>query len=72
MILDIGLIRHLMKASAGNAETSIEFAIDNVLERISLLNGEDQISLIKEYKEWLDSPESDIDILVINYIDHSR
>ena len=48
MILDIGLIRHLMKASAGNAETSIEFAIDNVLERISLLNGEDQISLIKE------------------------
>tara|TARA_Y100001968_G_C19367671_1_gene723421 strand:- start:475 stop:657 length:183 start_codon:yes stop_codon:yes gene_type:complete len=48
------------------AETSIEFAIDNARERLIVLTGKDYQALLSEYKEWLVSPESDEEVLVIH------
>ena len=56
-----------MTTRSGDAETSIEFAIDNVLERIALLKGKDQQSLVSEYQEWLFGNDKELDILFINY-----
>tara|TARA_Y100001968_G_scaffold159944_1_gene146202 strand:- start:202 stop:381 length:180 start_codon:yes stop_codon:yes gene_type:complete len=55
-----------MTTSTSNAETSIEFAIDNVLERLSLLESKDQKALLREYQEWLWGSDDELDILVIN------
>ena len=55
-----------MTTSTSNAETSIEFAIDNVLERLSLLESKDQKALLREYHEWLCASEEELDILFIN------
>tara|TARA_Y100001968_G_C19325264_1_gene701365 strand:- start:81 stop:269 length:189 start_codon:yes stop_codon:yes gene_type:complete len=57
-----------MTTRSGNAETSIEFAIDNVLERISILEGRDQQALVSEYQEWLFGNDKELDILFINYM----
>ena len=57
-----------MTTSSSNGEASIEFAIDNVLERLSLLEGADKKALIDEYKEWLDTTEDQLNILIINHI----
>ena len=55
-----------MTTSTGSAETSIEFAIDNVLERLSLLEANDKKALIREYQEWLWDSGDKLDVLVIN------
>ena len=60
-----------MNIRSQGAETSIEFAIDNALERMSLLKGKDHKALNEEYKEWLAFSGKDIDILVVNNIDKS-
>ena len=70
MKLEVVSCFHQMNTSAGNAETSIEFAIDNVLERISILKGQDQNALISEYKEWLFTSGIDFDVLIITDTNH--
>tara|TARA_Y100001968_G_scaffold309056_1_gene328493 strand:+ start:915 stop:1100 length:186 start_codon:yes stop_codon:yes gene_type:complete len=61
-----------MNTKASNAETSIEFAIDNALERIHLLTDKDRTSLLIEYKEWLNNSKSDLEILIIDYLGNNR
>tara|TARA_Y100001968_G_scaffold297513_1_gene306606 strand:+ start:6070 stop:6261 length:192 start_codon:yes stop_codon:yes gene_type:complete len=57
-----------MKSSSSSAETSIEFAIDNALERLFVLEGSDHKALIEEYKEWLSLNKDDIEVL---FLDHN-
>ncbi len=57
-----------MTIRASNAETSIEFAIDNFLQRIYLLDEKDQEALIDEYKEWIFNSNEDIDVLVMDHL----
>ena len=57
-----------MTIRASNAETSIEFAIDNFLQRIYLLDEKDQEALIEEYKEWIFNSNEDIDVLVMDHL----
>ena len=61
-----------MKARIENVDASIEFAVDNALERILKLEGKDQTALINEYKEWLFSFKADQDILVIKYVEQFK
>ena len=56
-----------MNIKSSNAYTSVEFAIDNALERMLLLNELDRKALCSEYKEWLSYSKNDIDILIIDY-----
>ena len=48
---------------------SIEFAINNALDRMFILEGKDHLALMNEYKEWLSFPEDELDVLVIHYIE---
>ena len=57
----------LMKARTINVETSVEFAVDNAIERSLVLEGKDRNAILGEYKEWFSSSKTDIEILVINY-----
>tara|TARA_Y100001968_G_C19072646_1_gene579149 strand:+ start:389 stop:580 length:192 start_codon:yes stop_codon:yes gene_type:complete len=61
-----------MTIRADQAETSIEFAIDNALDRMMILEGKDHHALLNEYKEWLIPSEKQIDILVLNYEGKSK
>tara|TARA_Y100001968_G_scaffold151750_1_gene138866 strand:- start:1674 stop:1862 length:189 start_codon:yes stop_codon:yes gene_type:complete len=61
-----------MNTKLSNAETSIEFAIDNALERMNLLEEADRRSLQNEYKEWLNTSKNDLEILIIDYLDNSN
>ena len=47
-------------------EQSMAESLVNVLKRASELKGKDQLALAKEYKEWLDGPPFDEEILVID------
>ncbi|WP_320664338.1 hypothetical protein [Prochlorococcus sp. MIT 1223] len=57
-----------MDTKSTNVETSIEFAIYNALDRISLLQEADIRALTNEYGEWLSASEKEIEILVIEYL----
>ena len=57
-----------MNTSSSKAETSVEFAIDNALERIKLVSDDDRYCLYEEYKEWLSSSRLDIEILITDYL----
>tara|TARA_Y100001968_G_C19158006_1_gene619397 strand:+ start:229 stop:417 length:189 start_codon:yes stop_codon:yes gene_type:complete len=58
-----------MNTKLTNAETCVEFAIDNALERMKRLNGKDKISVLNEYREWLATSKLDLEILIIDYLD---
>ena len=47
-------------------ETTILESLLNVLKRASEIKGKDQLALAKEYKEWLEGPPFDEEILVID------
>lgn len=52
--------------------STIEITINEVLKRLSKLNGRDKLSLRKEFKEWIDAIESNeknYDVLFINKIE---
>ena len=55
-----------MKTGSTDLETSVEFAIDNALERMFILNGRDYSALVSEYKEWL-YHKNKIEILVLEH-----
>ena len=54
-----------MKIYQSNAATSIEFAIDNALERLSLLDGKDNLAVREEYREWLNYSNQGEQVLII-------
>ena len=58
-----------MNTKSGNVETSVEFAIDNALDRLFLLRGGDYNALLNEYKEWLGPSRKDLEILIIDTIE---
>ena len=47
-------------------EKSIEESLCNVLKRASLINGKDQLALAQEYKEWIEGPPFEEEILIID------
>ena len=57
-----------MNTKSSNAETCVEFAIDNAMDRMYLLKGGDQQALLSEYKEWLTSSITDVEILIMDYM----
>ena len=58
-----------MNTKSINTEASIEFAIDNALERINILSDKDRMSVLNEYREWLSYPRNGLDVLIINFVD---
>ena len=47
-------------------EATILETLFNVIKRTSEIKGKDQLSLAKEFKEWLEGPPFDEEILVID------
>ena len=47
-------------------EEAMAESLVNVLKRAAELKGKDQLALAKEYKEWLDCPPFEQEILVID------
>ena len=47
-------------------EDSIAETLVNVLKRAVELKGKDQLALAKEYKEWIQGPPFDEEILIID------
>ena len=54
-----------MKKENGNAEKSVEEAIDNALNRLFVLHGKDRLAVISEYKEWIGSESVNDEVLVL-------
>lgn len=61
-----------MNTSSSNAEASVEFAIDNAMERILSLKDSDRKALCSEYKEWLSGSKKDLEVLVIDYLGNNH
>ena len=57
-----------MSTKSSKAETCVELAIDNAMDRMYLLKGGDQQALLSEYKEWLTSSITDVEILIMDYM----
>ena len=48
-------------------EDSISESLTRILERSLTLERKDQIAISQEFREWINGPSKELDILMINY-----
>ena len=65
IIIFTNIEKKLMQDKSKNYDFCIKVAIDNAKKRISLLDNKDKISVLEEYKEWINDGLNNHNVLLL-------